>query len=358
MSSKRDYYEILGVSKDATPDDLRKAYRQAALKNHPDRNPDDPAAAERFKEATEAYQVLSDDGKRSRYDQFGHAGVEGMPDMGGDIFSHFQDIFSELFGGFGRQQRRARGPARGQDLRVQQRLTLEESIRGCKRDVQLRTPVACETCKGSGAKEGSSPETCRTCSGSGQVSTARGFVMFSQTCHECGGRGSVIKNPCEGCKGRGQVEKNRKVIVTFPAGIDGGQRLRVPGQGMPGDPGAPPGDLYVDVDIAPDETFEREGLDLITRLKVSFADAALGATIPVELPDETSVDIEVPAGTQPGEVITTKGKGVPRIDGRGRGSLHVVVQVEVPKGLSKRARELLRELEQDLEKSRAKVKTA
>jgi molecular chaperone DnaJ len=357
MSSKRDYYEILGVSKDAGADDLRKAYRQAALKNHPDRNPDDPAAAERFKEATEAYQVLSDDGKRGRYDQFGHAGVEGMPDMGGDIFSHFQDIFSELFGGFGRQ-RRPRGPARGQDVRVQQRLTLKEALRGCKRDVALRTPVTCETCQGSGAKPGTSPEGCKACAGVGQVSTSRGFVMFTQTCPECGGRGQVISSPCGDCKGRGQVEKTRKVIVSFPAGIDGGQRLRVPGQGMSGEPGAPSGDLYVDVELTPDERFEREGLDLITRIKVSFAEAALGASVDLELPDESEVEIEVPAGTQPGEVITLKGKGAPRIDGRGRGALHAVVQVEVPKGLSKRARELLKELEEDLEKSRAKAKTA
>src|SRR5215468_11817131 len=277
MSQKRDFYEILGLAKDASAEDIRKAYRQAALKNHPDRNPGDAEAEGRFKEATEAYQVLSDDDKRARYDRFGHAGLEGMPDAGGDIFSHFQDIFSEFFGGFGGQRRRG-GPARGQDIRVQQRLTLKDAMLGCKREVPLRTPVACEECSGTGAKPGTKRKQCGTCGGMGQVSTSRGFVMFTQTCPECAGEGSVISHPCGTCKGVGAVEKQRKVMVTFPAGIDGGQRLRVPGQGMPGQQGGPPGDLYVDIELAPDDRFERDGADLVTRVVVSFGEAAMGGS--------------------------------------------------------------------------------
>jgi molecular chaperone DnaJ len=362
MDQKRDYYEVLGVQKGATGEDIRKAYRQAALKNHPDRNPGDCDAATRFKEATEAYGVLSDDDKRARYDQFGHAGLDGMPDIGGaDIFSHFQDLFSEFFGGFGGPggQRRRRGPARGQDLRVQQRLTLRDAVKGCKREVVLHTPARCDDCEGTGAKAGTKRKQCGACNGVGQVSTSRGFVMFTQACPECGGEGSVVKTPCPTCNGAGAVEKTRKVVVTFPAGIDGGQRLRVPGQGMCGELGGPSGDLYVDVELAPDERFERDGLDLITRATVSFAEAALGSAVELELPDDTKVKLDVPAGTQPGDVLTAKGKGAPRIDGRGRGSLQVVVQVEVPKSLSPRAAELLRDLQEEIAKQQSdEAKTA
>jgi molecular chaperone DnaJ len=357
MSEKRCFYEVLGIAREASCEDVRKAYRQAALKNHPDRNPGDQTAETRFKEATEAYQVLSDQQKRSRYDQFGHAGVEGVPDLGGDIFSHFQDVFSEFFGGFGGGQRRRQGPARGQDLRLQQRLTLKDAIMGCKREVSLRTPVSCEECSGTGAKPGTKRKQCGACNGVGQVSTSRGFVMFTQTCPECAGEGSVVKTPCPSCNGGGAVEKTRKVVVTFPAGIDGGQRLRVPGQGMPGSLGGPPGDLYVDVELAPDDRFERDGLDLITRVSIPFADAALGTSLDVQLPDDSLVKIEVPAGTQPGEVVTTKGKGAPRVDGRGRGALQCVIQIEVPKSVSPRARELMRELDTELAKAREKAKT-
>jgi molecular chaperone DnaJ len=358
MTQKRDYYEVLGVARDAPAEDIRKAYRQAALKNHPDRNPGDSSAEARFKEATEAYQILSDDEKRARYDRFGHAGVEGAPDLGGDIFSHFQDIFSEFFGGFGGAQRRRGGPARGQDIRVQQRLSLRDAMTGCKREVVLRTPTACDECGGTGAKPGTKRKQCGTCGGVGQVSTSRGFVMFTQTCPECAGEGTVVKTPCGACKGAGAVEKTRKVMVTFPAGVDTGQRLRVPGQGMPGHQGGPSGDLYVDIEVAGDERFERDGADLITRVHVSYADAALGGSSTVTLPDESEVTVDVPAGTQPGEVIGVKGKGMPRVDGRGRGTLQAVVQVDVPRQVTARARELLRELEEELADAEAKAKTA
>ena len=353
MSEKRCFYEVLGVPREAPADDLRKAYRQAALKSHPDRNPGDADAEARFKEINEAYSILSDDEKRARYDRFGHAGIDGssMPDFGNaDIFTHFQDVFSEFFGmgGQGRGRQKRRGPARGQDVRVQQRLTLKESFVGVKREVVLHTPATCETCSGEGTKPGTKRKACGLCGGSGQVSSHRGFVMFTQTCPECSGAGSVVKTPCDTCRGAGSVQKNRKVLVSFPAGIDGGQRLRVPGQGMPGSQGGPPGDLYVDVELLPDERFQRDGHDIGTRTKVSFAEAALGGEVTIELPDETSLTVEVPAGTQPGDVITVKGKGVPRVDGRGRGTLHVEVQVNVPTTPSPRARDLLRELEEEL----------
>lgn len=362
MSEKRCFYETLGVPRDASADDLRKAYRQAALKNHPDRCPGDAEAEARFKEINEAYTVLSDDEKRARYDRFGHAGVDGsaMPDFGGaDIFSHFQDVFSEFFGmgGAGPRQKR-RGPARGQDVRVQQRLTLKEAFLGVKREVVLHTPAPCETCNGEGTKPGTKRKPCGLCNGSGQVSSHRGFVMFTQTCPECSGAGSVVKNPCDTCRGAGSVQKNRKVLVSFPAGIDGGQRLRVPGQGMPGTQGGPPGDLYVDVELLPDERFQRDGYDLVTRTKITFAEAALGSEARIELPDDTTVTVEVPPGTQPGDVLSVKGKGVPRVDGRGRGSVHVEVQVDVPTALSARARDLLRQLDEELARPAEKAKAA
>lgn len=350
MSDKRCYYDVLSVQRDASSDDIRKAYRQAALKYHPDRNPGDAEAESRFKEATQAFTVLSDDDKRARYERFGHAGVDGSaPDVGGDMFSHFQDIFSEFFGGSrGGQGRRRNGPSRGHDLRVQQRITLKDSITGCKREVPLRTPAPCETCEGSGAKPGTKRKQCAACGGAGQVSSARGFVMFTQTCQECAGEGSVVKSRCEACGGQGQVEKSRKVVVSFPAGIDAGQRLRVPGQGLPGTQGGPPGDLFVDVELSNDAAWERDGIDLITRERISVTEATLGVTREVTLPDDTKVEIEIPAGTQPGEVVTTRGRGVPRIDGRGRGALHVVIQVSIPKAVSPKARELLVALETEL----------
>lgn len=347
---KRCFYEVLGVSREASPDDVRKAYKQAARKNHPDVNPGDSAAEGRFKEASEAFAVLSDEQKRARYDQFGHAGLEGggVDFSGGDIFSHFQDIFSEFFGGGGGRRAQRGGPSRGQDLRVQQRITLKEAFVGCKREVVLRTPHPCEACEGSGAKAGTKRKQCNACNGSGQVSTSRGFVMFTQTCGECGGAGSVVKTPCDVCAGHGQVEKSRKVVVSFPPGIDHGQRLRVPQQGMAGSQGGPSGDLFVEVELQSDPAFERDGLDLITRAKISFAEAALGTNVDVPLPDQSTLKVAIPAGTQPGEVISTRSKGMPRIDGRGRGSLHVVVQIDVPKNLSKRAKELLAELDGEL----------
>jgi molecular chaperone DnaJ len=354
-SSKRCYYEVLGCERAASAEELRKAYKREALKHHPDRNPGDSAAEAKFKEVNEAYQVLSDDQKRRVYDQFGHAGLDpssggiGFDGGIGDVFAHMQDLFSEMFsGGFGGgHPRQAR---RGQDLRVQVRLTLAQAAFGTKKEVTLRAPAACGDCGGSGAKPGTKPETCPQCRGAGHVSNARGFVMFTSTCPRCQGQGQIIKQVCASCAGHGMVEKPRKVTVTFPAGIDANQRLRVPGQGMPGPGNAPPGDLYVEVDVEEDPRFERDGADLVTRVHVSIADAALGADIHVPGLDESEPPhaLTIPPGTQSGAVLTLKGKGIPRLDGRGRGSLVVVVQVDTPTSLSPRARELLLELDAEI----------
>lgn len=362
MSEKRDYYEVLSVERTASSDEIRKAYKREALKHHPDRNPGDATAEAKFKQVNEAYQVLSDDEKRQIYDQFGHAGLEGGMGGGGDasdVFAHMQDLFAEMFsggfgfGGGGRQRQR-----RGNDLRVQARLSLREAAFGLKREITVNAPTRCDDCGGTGAKAGTKPETCAHCRGSGHVSNARGFVMFTTPCPRCHGQGVVIKDHCKTCKGHGAVEKARKVVVGFPAGIDSGQKLRVPGQGMPGPNGAPPGDLYVEIDVEEDPRFERDGADLVTRVHVSFAEASLGAEVKVpsigesiEDPPDTTISHKIPPGTQSGAVFTIKNQGIPRLDGRGRGALVAVVQVDVPTALSDRARTLLAELDSELKRS-------
>jgi molecular chaperone DnaJ len=362
MSDKRDYYEVLGVDRTASAEEVRKAYKKEALKHHPDRNPGDPAAEAKFKSVNEAYQVLSDDEKRHIYDQFGHAGLEGG--MGGagdasDVFAHMQDLFAEMFsGGFGFGGGGRRQARRGGDLRVQARLTLREAAFGLKREVTVNAPTRCEDCGGSGAKAGTKPETCAHCRGSGHVSNARGFVMFTTPCPKCQGQGVVIKEYCKGCKGHGAVERARKVVVGFPPGIDSGQKLRIPSQGMPGPGGANPGDLYVEIEVEEDARFERDGADLVTRVHVSFSDAALGAEVKIpslgdsaDDPPDTTVACRIPPGTQSGSVFTIKGQGVPRLDGRGRGSLVAVVQVDVPTALTDRAKALLAELDSEFKRT-------
>jgi molecular chaperone DnaJ len=356
MSDKRDYYEVLGVTREASADEIKKAYRQAALKHHPDRNPGDAAAELRFKEATEAYTVLSDEQKRSAYDRFGHQGVRGGFDFEsagvGDILSQFQEMFSDFFGGFGGggfggggQRRRAQ---RGQDVRVHAVLSLADAMAGGKHEVVIRGPTPCDTCSGSGARPGTQPEKCSACRGTGQVTAQRGFIMFSSACARCRGSGSVIASPCESCRGAGTVERQRKVLVSFPAGIDTGHRLRVPGQGMPGPPNTQPGDLYVDVEVEAHARFERHGDDLAIRSEITFSEAALGTEIEITLPDDSVVTAAVPSGTQPNAVVRVKGQGMPLLQERGRGDLHVVVGVTVPTRLSKRAKQLLEELDTEL----------
>lgn len=357
MSEKRDFYEVLGVERSATDDEIRKSYRKLALKYHPDRNAGDPSAETKFKEATEAFTVLSDKDKRATYDRFGHAGLAGggfdFSNAGmGDIFSQFQDMFADFFGGsgFGGGPRgRRRGADRGRDVRVDATLSLADSMNGAKQEVTIVGEAACETCSGTGCADGSAPSTCPHCGGSGQLNTQRGFIMFSSPCPRCHGAGSVIANPCKTCDGRGHVQKRKRVLVTFPAGIDRGQRLRVPGQGMAGPGAAPAGDLYVDVELEQHDTFQREGSDLVTQRELSFAEAALGVELQVDLPNGEPVKVSVPAGTQPSTVISIGGKGMPEVSRpSSRGRLHVVVSVRVPKKLNKRAKQLLAELEAEL----------
>ncbi len=354
MSDKPNYYEVLGVTQSASADEVRRAYKKEALKHHPDRNPGNAAAEAQFKLVNEAYQVLSDPEKKEIFDRFGHEGLEGRGGFSnaGDVFSHMQDLFSEMFsgggfGGFG-------GVRRGADIRVQQRLTLSEAAFGCKREVTVQTPARCDECSGSGAAAGSKPEQCSQCRGTGQISNARGFVMFTAPCPRCQGRGQTIRNACKPCGGEGVVAKPHTVVVGFPAGIDSGQRLRVQGQGIAAQGGGPPGDLYVEVEVEDDPRFERDGVDVISRVQVSFCDAAMGAKLRVpalraEDGDGGQHEIALPAGTQPGSVFTLKGQGIPRLDGRGRGAFMVAIQVEVPQKLSAKAKELLAELQAELE---------
>lgn len=359
MSDKRCFYDVLNCTRDVSTEELRRAYKKEALKHHPDRNAGNAEAEARFKAINEAYGILSDEQKREIYDQYGHAGFEGggMGGGMGDVVSHMQDLFNEMFSGggfgFGGGRRQSNGAARGGDLQIQSQLTLREAAFGCKREISLKSPVACDDCAGSGAAAGSKPERCGMCKGSGQVATARGFVMFSSTCPTCKGQGILIKNPCGGCKGRGAVDKIRKVQVSFPAGVDRGQRLRVSGQGLPGARGGPNGDLYVDIDVEEHDIFERDGADLAVNVKISYALAVLGGSVPVPIlaadRDDATSQVEIPPGTQPGSVIPMRGQGLPRLDGRGRGTLAVVVQVEVPVNVSERSKTLLAELERELQ---------
>ncbi len=349
--AKRDYYEVLGVERSASESEIKRAYRKLALELHPDRNPGNAHAEECFKEASEAYAVLCDGDKRASYDRFGHAGVSGAGQGFGDIqdiFSQFSDIFSDFFGGGGFRGARRGGPQRGADLRTVVRLPLKDAAFGTKRELPLHHPGPCESCNGTGA-EGGQRSVCPRCKGAGQVAHSRGPFLLQTTCPGCHGVGSVAEHPCKSCHGTGQVEIERSVKVTFPAGIDDGQTLRVPGQGLSGMQGGPAGHLYVDVQVEPDPRFEREGSDLLHALTLSFVQAALGAALEVpSLDDEGPVEVKVPAGVQPGDSVRVRGKGVPHLNSGGRGDLIVLVQLAVPKKLSRKARKLLEELAEEL----------
>lgn len=346
MATKRDYYEVLGVQKTASIDEIKSSYRKLALKYHPDRNPDDAEAEAKFKEAAEAFEVLGDQDKRQRYDRYGHAGLEGTGFHEftniHDIFEAFGDLFGfgSMFGGGGRRQR---GPGRGADLETDLRLTLEEAGRGVEKKVTVRRMGLCKTCKGSGCKPGSSAGVCSMCGGRGQVVRAQGPFRIATTCPTCRGKGTMITDPCRDCAGRGRVQESTEVTVEVPAGVDSGMHLRVRGQGEAGEPGGAPGDLYVLINIQPHKFFQREGSDLHCRLPLAFTQAALGSE--VEVPTlQAKETVTIPAGTQPGETIRLRGKGMPDPRGGPRGDLVLHVQVEVPKKLAKRQEELLREL--------------
>jgi molecular chaperone DnaJ len=344
MASKRDYYEVLGVKRNASAKEIAAAYRKLAVKDHPDSNPGDADAVERFKEAAEAYEILSDDQKRSRYDQFGHAGTEQFAhhfhDVE-DVFEAFGDIFSEMFGmprrGGGRRVRR------GADIRVDVTLDLEEAARGVTRSVEFPRSKACGTCKGSGAKPGSQRAVCRHCGGRGQIIQAAGILRVQTTCPACHGAGSVITEACGDCRGRGYVQEKARLDVTIPAGIDNGMRVRLAGYGEPSPDGGPPGDCYCFVSVRKHKLFEREGTHLILRMPISYTQAALGAVIDVPTlagPHE----LTVPPGTQSGEVFRIRGQGLPDLRGGSAGDLHVQTYIETPKKLTLRQEELLREL--------------
>ena len=350
--AKRDYYEVLGVERGANEQDIKRAYRKLALELHPDRNPGDQDAEDKFKEASEAFQVLSDPEKRAAYDRFGHAGISGSAHGFGDIqdiFSQFGDIFSDFFGSNPFRGARRGGPQRGADLRTVVSLSLKDAAFGVKKEVALTHPSPCQSCDGSGA-EGGRRAVCPRCKGAGQIAHSRGAFLLQTACPTCQGMGSTIEEPCKNCHGSGRVELDRTVKVTFPAGIDEGQTLRVPGQGLVGTQGGPPGHLYVEVQIEPDPRFQREGSSLLHALTLSYPQAALGTEVEVpDLGSDELIKVTVPAGVQPGESLVVRGKGVPHLNRGGRGDLIVVVQLGVPRKLSRKAKKLLEELQQELD---------
>lgn len=347
-----DYYELLGVARTASPDEIKRAYRRRARELHPDANPDDAEAAERFKEVARAYQVLADPEQRSRYDRFGEAGVGGGGGQGAeDLFGGgLGDIFDAFFGGagpFGGGQRRGPGgPPRGQDIEVVFDLEFEQAVFGDQVDVELKLPQRCEACDGSGAGAGTQPVTCADCNGAGQVRRVRqsvlGQMVTSTTCPRCGGLGEVVATPCDTCRGEGRTTGDASYQVEIPAGVDTGSTLRLTGRGAAGPRGGRPGDLYVHLRVAPHERYRREGDDLVTEVPISIAQAALGTRLDLATLDGDE-ELSIPAGTQPGHEFVLRGRGVPRLQGRGRGDLRAVVVVEVPTSLTEAESELLRE---------------
>lgn len=354
--SKRDYYEVLGVSKDANEQELKKAYRRLAMKYHPDRNPDSKEAEEKFKEAKEAYEIINDPQKRQAYDQFGHAGVDPSQGgfhgaQGGESFSDiFGDVFGDIFGGGrgggGRQRQR-----RGADLQYNLEMSLEEAVKGTKKNVKIPTYVDCETCDGSGAKAGSKATTCNTCNGAGQVRMQQGFFSVQQTCPSCHGQGTVIQDPCGSCSGQGRVRKEKTLSVKIPAGVDTGDRIRLTGEGEAGGPGAVPGDLYVQVHVKQHPIFERDGDNLYCEMPISFVSACLGGEL--EVPTlEGRVKLKIPEETQTGRMFRLRGKGITPMRGGMRGDLLCRVIVETPVKLNKEQKKMLREFDDFLQGSK------
>ncbi|MFA5494052.1 MAG: molecular chaperone DnaJ [Porticoccaceae bacterium] len=349
--AKRDYYDILGVARDASEADIKKAYRRVAMKFHPDRNSDDKDAEDKFKEATEAYEILSDAEKRAAYDRFGHDAVSGNGGAGGG-FGNFSDIFGDVFGDiFGGGGRGRGGPARGSDLRYDLELDLEDAVRGTTATIRVPTLVHCEECDGSGARKGSTPLTCGTCGGVGQVRMSQGFFQVQQTCPKCRGRGVLISDPCTKCHGRGVREEAKTLSVKVPAGVDNGDRIRLSGEGEAGPAGGPPGDLYVQIMVREHEIFQRDGRNLYCEVPISFVDAALGGEL--EVPTlGGKVKLKVPPETQTGRLFRLRAKGVSSVRGGGPGDLLCRVVVETPVNLSGRQKELLRGFQADLEGGR------
>ena len=348
--SKRDYYEVLGVSRDASDEDIKKAYRKLAMKHHPDRNQagQSKEAEEKFKEAKEAYEVLSTPDKKAAYDRFGHAGVDpsmGAGGGGGAGFDGFADAFGDIFGDIFGGGRSRSNVYRGADLRYNLEITLEEAARGTQKTIRIPTKETCEDCKGTGAKKGTEPKTCPHCNGSGQVRIQQGFFSIQQTCPHCHGSGRIITDPCKSCHGNGHVSRHKTLEVKIPAGIDDGMRLRHAGYGEPGVGGGPTGDLYVEIHIREHAVFQRDGNDLHCQMPISFATAALGGEI--EIPTlEGMARIKIPSETQSGKVFRLRGKGMPNVRHHSHGDLLCHVQVETPVKLTDRQKEILREFEE------------
>ncbi|NMG53224.1 molecular chaperone DnaJ [Aromatoleum aromaticum] len=349
--AKRDYYEVLGVNRDASDNEIKKAYRKLAMKHHPDRNPDNKDSEDHFKEAKNAYEILSDAQKRAAYDRYGHAGVDpsagaGPGGQGFDGFADaFSDIFGDIFGGAGGAGRGRSNVYRGADLRYNLEISLEEAARGADKTIRIPTVEECETCHGSGAKPGTQPKPCPTCGGAGQVRIQQGFFSIQQTCPKCHGTGRIIPDPCRDCGGAGRVKRQKTLEVKIPAGIDEGMRLRHAGHGEPGVNGGPPGDLYVEIHIRAHPVFQRDHDDLHCEMPISITTAALGGEI--EIPTlEGMARLKIPAETQSGKVFRLRGKGIRNVRSQGHGDLMCHVVVETPVNLTERQKELLREFEE------------
>lgn len=357
--AKRDYYEVLGLQKGATEDEIKKAYRKLAVKYHPDRNPDDKEAAEKFREATEAYEVLSDSEKRPLYDQYGFAGVDGMGGGGaGAQYSHafhdFSDLFGGAAGGFGdifdnifgggssRSSRRRNGPVEGASLRYDLNISFKDAVFGTKADIHFKHNETCESCKGTGCAPGASRRTCPTCNGTGQIRRSAGFFAVQQPCPDCGGTGTKIDKPCKDCGGRGVVQKAKKISFTIPAGVDDGKRIILPHQGDAGENGGPAGDLVVILHVDTHPVFERDGQDLYCAVPVSFSQAILGADITIDALDGKKIAIKIPAGTASGKLLRVKGEGVPVSENMARrGDLYIKIIIQIPQHISSAQKELL-----------------
>lgn len=353
--AKRDYYEVLGVSRTATVVELKKAYRMKVKELHPDQNQDNPNAEEQFKEVNEAYDILKDPEKKAAYDRFGHAAFEGGTGASagnggfrgqGDFASAFSDVFEDLFGGFaGGGQRRGQRATRGSDLRYNLRVTLEEAYTGKQANITVPGSVSCESCSGTGAEGGAEPTTCPTCSGMGKVRAQQGFFTVERSCPTCQGRGQIIKNPCTVCNGVGRVEKERALSVNIPAGVETGTRIRLAGEGEAGLRGGPPGDLYIFIEVERHAIFERENQNLFCRIPVSMTTAALGGELEAPTLDGGRSRVKVPAGVQSGKQLRLRGKGMPSLRGGGAGDLYIELAVETPVNLTSKQKELLREFE-------------
>ena len=356
--AKRDFYEVLGVGKGASADEIKKAYRKRAKEFHPDRNADNPDAESKFKEANEAYEILKDAEKKAAYDRYGHAAFEGGMGGGGgrgghpgngDFASAFSDVFDDLFGDFmggGRGGGRQRA-ARGSDLRYNLRVSLEEAYSGLQKTIQVPTTVSCGSCSGTGAEGGAEPSTCPTCQGMGKVRAQQGFFTVERTCPTCSGLGKIIQNPCKSCSGAGRVEKDRSLSVNIPSGVETGTRIRLAGEGEAGMRGGPTGDLYIFIDVAKHDLFERDGVNLFCRVPVSMTSAALGGDIEVPTIDGGRSRVKIPAGSQSGRQMRLRQKGMPALRGAGQGDMFIEIAVETPVNLTSRQKELLREFEKE-----------